>query len=1427
MSELKRSLAVVVGINQYINGIPALKTAVNDAQELAQILEEKYQYRVLLLKDANYETLRNLFAAFEEQVFPLAEGLIKIEPDERVLFYFAGHGIAIDGLDNVDGPVGFLVPQDARLEDESTLLPMQQLHDALLKLPCRHLLIILDCCFAGTFRWAGLHREAVRKQKVYRERYDRFISGCAQQVITSAAHDEKAADSLYRLGQRGNIDGHSPFAELLLKGLEGEADFTKDGIITATELYLYLHSELGKLLARQTPGFCQLRRHDKGEYIFPIPGFEPQKLPPAPRLDENTNPYRGLQSFEEEHSKLFFGRTGLIEKLSQFVFDHPLTVVLAASGSGKSSLMKAGLIPQLRQRQWRILPPIRPGESPFLALNKMLERENLPVVELQTPEGRIKDLLARVANWSQHNPNSKLLLAIDQFEELVTLCPNDFEREQFLSGLAQAIALYPERLRIVLTLRSDFEPQFRDTALEQYWATARFVVTGMTRQELGEVIKEPAIARVMFFEPPNLIDQLIDEVAQMPGALPLLSFALSELYLKYIKSVREGKRNNRAITQEDYEEIGGVTRSLTQRADCEYDNLVKLDPVYAQVIRDVMLRMVAVGGGELARRQVLCSELEYPEPKNKYVKQVIERFSSARLLVEGQNAEGDRYVEPAHDALVRGWQRLLVWKQQEQETLALQRRLTPAALEWKSSQQTRFLWHANPRLGLLKQVLKFNDNWFNKVEAEFVQRSVRQRQKNIIRLWSLVTIVFIVLSSATIIAINSARDALNQSLETHIASSEAYLSSYRHLEALVEGVKAGELLNKNTFFFGEDSRIRVAATLQHLIYQVRERNSLEKHTDSVTSVNFSPDGKIIASASKDNTIKLWQWDGQLLQTLPEPQNGLFSVSFCRSNGQILISASYYFIRLWQRQPDGTFKWTQFFSDKDGIEAVSLSRDCQTIATGSSKNTVKLWRMDGKPLKTFSQKHSDQVRGLDFSPDDQTIASASRDGTIKLWSRKDGKLLKTIDGKRVAFYAVRFVDSTTIASASEDRTVKLWDLNSKPFIKQTFEGHSDKVLYLDVSRDGKTIASTSQDSTVKLWSRKDGNVLQNIKSFSGIVNQVSFSRDSKIIALAGEDKTVRLWSVDGMVSPPKNLQGSNLSFSPDGQMIVLGDRDGNVRLWQRDDKLLWTVHAHCDRVQHVRFSPNGQEIASASLDGTVKLWNLKRELVRTLQGHKGKVMDVSFSPNGKTIASSGADMIVKLWYLDDGALLKNFKGHTGVVTSVSFSPDGKTIASASDDKTVRLWHLDGRLPKTLKGHDKGVLGVSFSPNGEMIASASSDHTVRLWDITGRLLKRLEHSDSVFTAKFSRSGQIVASASSDKTIKLWSKDGRLLQTLQGHNRPIYDISFSSTEAQTIASADFDQKVLLWNLDLDNLLSQSCSWLHNYLKSNNNNSDLDLCH
>jgi hypothetical protein len=335
--------------------------------------------------------------------------------EDRLLFYFAGHGIALDGE---DGPAGYLLLHDARRDQPETFLSMRRLHDRLTGLSCRHAFIVLDCCFAGSFRWSSLrHASAGKAARVYRERYERYVESPAWQVLTSAASDQLALDRLSSdRGEGGG--GHSPFASALLRGLGGAADYTGDGLMTGTELGLYAREQVEVASEgagrRQTPLLFDLDRHDRGEFVFQVPG-KALTLPPAPVLTPDQNPYRGLQSFEEGDP--IYGRDAPIARLAEAVEERALTVVLGPSGCGKSSLVKAGLLPVLRARGWRIARPMRPSDQPLAGLRAV-------AAELGAESGSAASAasdpatawLAAVAT----EPERRTLVVVDQLEELVT-----------------------------------------------------------------------------------------------------------------------------------------------------------------------------------------------------------------------------------------------------------------------------------------------------------------------------------------------------------------------------------------------------------------------------------------------------------------------------------------------------------------------------------------------------------------------------------------------------------------------------------------------------------------------------------------------------------------------------------------------------------------------------------------------------------------------------------------------------------------------------------------------------------------------------------------------------------------------------------------------------------------------------------------------
>ncbi|MBD2579290.1 AAA-like domain-containing protein [Oscillatoria sp. FACHB-1406] len=652
--------------------------------------------------------------------------------------------------------------------------------------------------------------------------------------------------------------------------------------------------------------------------------------------------------------------------------------------------------------------------------------------------------------------------------------------------------------------------------------------------------------------------------------------------------------------------------------------------------------------------------------------------------------------------------------------------------------------------------------------------------------------------------------------------AQSLLASNQSFDALLEAVGGARKL-RGVQWAKTNIRIPLTAVLQQAVYRVEEYNRLERHTDQVYSVVWSPDGQRLASAGADGTVRLWSAEGALLQTF-EHLGKVWDVSFS-PDGQLLASAGADgTVKLWNR--DGTLLRT-IKGHGDDIYSVKFSpqgdacryADPCGIATSSADKTARLWGLDGSAIAIFP--HADKVDSIAWSPDGQTLATSSADRTIKLWQR-DGKLLKSFVGHAKRIFSIAWSpDGKTLASASADRTLKLWQNDG--LLLKTLVGHQDEVFHVAWSPDGRTLISSSADGTVKLWGW-EGTLLRTFGGHQGSVWKANFSPDGKTFATASQDASIKLWRLERFV--PQTLQGHQgiiwaVSFSPDNRKIVSASADNTLKLWSRNGALLRVFRGHQDIVGVASFSPDGRAIASGSRDKTIKIWNLEGTVQKTLTGHQDEVLGVAWSPDGQLLASASRDKTVKLWDAS-GNLLKTLSGHNGPVNWVSFSPDGGTLASASDDKTIKLWSRDGKLLKTLTGHTAEVFYVEFSPDGTLLASSGQDNTIALWRSDGRRYKVLKgHRRAVASVSFSADSQLLASASWDTTVKLWSREGKELSTLRGHQDKVNLVAFSK-DSKLLISAGFDRKVILWNLDLDDLMGKSCRWLHDYLETNPNLPD-----
>ncbi|MEP6519738.1 AAA-like domain-containing protein [Microcoleus vaginatus] len=657
-------------------------------------------------------------------------------------------------------------------------------------------------------------------------------------------------------------------------------------------------------------------------------------------------------------------------------------------------------------------------------------------------------------------------------------------------------------------------------------------------------------------------------------------------------------------------------------------------------------------------------------------------------------------------------------------------------------------------------------------------------------------------------------------------SNESFRSG-QTVQALLEALKAGQAFKQLDASAETTKHIRgrVIAALQQAVSAVKERNHLEGHNNVVISVAVSPDGKTLASASFDNTIKLWNLQSQKpIATLTGHSNPVYSVAFSPDGKTLASASSDKTIKLWNLESQKEL--TTLTGHSRSVWSVAFSPDGLILASASGDKTIKLWNLESQKELTTLTGHSSYIRSVAFSPDGKTLASASYDNTIKLWNLESQKELTTLIGHCDLVNSVAFSpDGLILASASHDKTIKLWNLESQKELT-TLTGHSSLVNSVAFSSDGKTLASASFDKTIKLWHLESQKELTTLTGHSSYVRSVAFSPDGKTLASASDDNTIKLWNLESQ-KPIATLTGHSsyirsVAFSPDGKTLASASYDNTIKLWNLESqKPIATLTGHCDLVNSVAFSPDGLILASASDDKTIKLWHLETQKpIATLTGNSNPVNSVVFSPDGKTLASASSDTTIKLWHLESQKPIVTLTGHSSYVRSVAFSPDGLILSSASSDNTIKLWNLQTQKPlATLTEHQGSVWSVAFSPDGLTLASASGDNTIKLWHLQSQkpLATLTGHSSWVNSVAFSPDGLTLASASGDNTIKLWHlQSQKPLATLTGHQGLVWSVAFSP-DGLALASGSSDNTIKLWVWDFDKLMAFGSNWIDDYLRTN----------
>lgn len=1184
------------------------------------------------------------------------------------------------------------------------------------------------------------------------------------------------------------------------------------------------------------------------------------------------NPYKGLRAFQEVDAVDFFGREvlteRLLERLAEEVPFARFLAVVGPSGCGKSSVVNAGLIPALRNGRlpgsdsWCIAETV-PGTHPFDELDIVLARVagDPSVCLLDQLRSDTRGLLRSVRRVLPDEA-TQLLLVIDQFEEVFTLVPDPAEVKFLLDSLYAGMTSERTPLRVVITLRADFYdrllmyPDFSEMVRQRTEA-----VVPLTTDELECAICGPA-ERVGVSLVQGLTTTIVTEVAEQPGSLPMLQYALTELF---------DQRTSNILTLETFQAIGGSLGAMARRADTVYAGL---EPEEQAAARQMFLRLVTLGEGtEDIRRRALRSEVESVggEP----TQTVLGAFDHSRLLTFDQDlATGEPTVELAHEAIIREWGLLRTWLDESRDDMRLQRLLSRAAMEWqRAGRDDSYLLHGSrlaqfEEWGQATNVALTQDERLFLETSSVTERLRLARQRRVRRLaFAVMAIVAIVMTALALLAFDregQAQDAratsdynlaiaereseVNRSLVLANSAQESFEAGQTDL-AMALALEAVDI---------DQPPAEAARTLREVALAPGSRAVLGGHTNGVRDITFSPDSRLglsggCAELSADDTclqgeLILWDLEAEVeLRRLEGHTDWVNGVSFVGSDAQTALTGS----------GDGTLiQWNvatgdiirRFGGHAGGINSIAMSRDGQTVVSGSDDSTLILWEVStGEIIRRF-EGHMDAVRSVAFGPDEQTIASGSDDNTLMLWDVNTGSVIHAFEGHTGAVRTVAFSpDGTTLLSGSDDISVRQWDVETGEDVRLLWL--SQGVRFLAVSPDGRMALPSS--SGVALWDLERwqwlGGLLDRDADEVGMTNAIAISADGRL-ALSGKSRdpaggggTVYLWNL-GVSSELRRFEtdGIPLTFaaiSPDGEYLLTGTAN------DVETALLWDVERGTVarrfvgdaglRAIYVAFSPDGRYALTGSGDWrgvtdarSLVLWDVETGAeIRRFEGHEFYLRSIAFSPDGRMILSgsqqfgpawpeqeAGGDLF--LWDAETGEIMHQFE-NTEDVTGIAFSRDGRRVLTASHFwNNITYWDVATGQALNRYDYSMGITDVIFGPDETTFLAAGHNGDLILWDLVAdkELRRFVGHDTNVWDIDISFDGRYVISGADNGLVILWDfETGEELRRFIGHTTVVWGVTFSP-DGQTAYSSSADGLLIEWQVS-----EWSLDELHDWISKN----------
>ncbi|MFF7633315.1 caspase family protein [Kitasatospora sp. NPDC008050] len=1481
------SRALLVGTGRHTPGsrLPDVPAVAAGVREVGRVLVENCGLRP-----------ENLHTPLIDPRDPIEFGNALVEAarqaEDVLLVYYVGHGLVSPGNE--------LYLATAATDDVAEglafkALPYQALREAFSNCRARSIIVVLDCCFAGRAR--GSFGTAAG---------DGFALASlgGTYLLASASRDEQA------LAIAG--EPYTAFTGAFLRFLrEGEPGGPPE--LTLEAGYRHLRRVL-PLLGLPAPE-RQLSGRAGDLVLAANPQAAPRPATPSAdtasttaqpgeaRPDDPVCPYPGLDPFTADDARFFFGRgelTGeLLGKLAGWSTDGGPVALVGLSGAGKSSLLRAGLLPAVKRGELRIPGAgtwpqlvLTPGEHPLDALAGQLAgptglHRATVLAELRTDPARSAALIRRALHrlgGGRQVRDGRLLLVVDQFEELFTACQDEAERHAFITALCAAAAnpapdpdpdpdprpagaeadeeaggeggggaagvragdadeagTAPPAL-VVLGIRADFYasclayPELVATLTDR-----QVPVEPMTPEQLREAIERPAELAGLTLEA-GLADTLLRDLRAgggfsggdfSGGTLPLLAYAL---WLTW------GRRTGRTLTLAGYSATGGIWEAITRQADLTYD---ALDPQAQRAAELMLLRMVRISENTEDTRRLLdlaALRAERPPGEAAAIATARDALARARLIT----LDGDT-AQIAHEALLRAWRRLRGWIDTGRADLLVQQKLLEAAEEWQREGRDAGALYRGATLELARGLgggqggretggqggretggQGEGSGRLGRLAEEFLTASLRadlrRRRARTLSATAMALLMVVSLLAAGL-AVQGRQQALQRQRE---ASALALLSQADAARGNAPQLALRLGIAADSLHHTPQSTANLLSTLL-----TPYSSTLTGPRDTVAGVAFAPGGRILAAASEDGTVTLWDTsDPHSPRTLGAPlagnAAGVYAVAFSPDGHTLAAGGADDHVLLWDvSTPDHPRRLGDPLTGPTGVQCLAFAPDGHTLAAGGSDGTVQLWdttRPDQPhPLGGPLTGHTGVIGSIAFRPDSHVLAMGGADATVLLWDVSDPgsprPLGGPLKGHTQLVSALGFTpDGHDLATGGADGQVLLWDAGdpANPHLLGQLPLRNSPVRSLIVVANRIDVAES--DHATSSWDTTDpanprqiggGTLGRSTWSYA-----VAFSsqpdlqgHQAQLLATAGADNTVILWDARGSGSEAlllARLGGhtgtvTSIAVSPDGRTLATAGSEGSTVLWdigdrQHPSEISPALTGQSDSVDTVAFSPDGHLLATGSLDATVILWDTTdphhpRQL-RKFTANTGGVQGLAFRPVGHTLATVGGDGTARLWNTTDPSdpvlLGRPLTGHRNTVAAVAFTADGRTMATGSWDGTAILWDTSDpahpRQVRQLGGHTNWVVALAFSPDGHTLATGSLDTTVMLWDTSepaqahqlGQPLT--DHNSWVLALAFSPDGHTLVSGSADRTAIIWD----VTNPVQPH-----DLGSSSSRTGSITS------------------------------------------